>query len=142
MTITFFGHSDVCYDEWTKKALYNITEGFIKSGASEFLLGSYGNFDTLAALTVKELKEKYPHIRSILVAPYPSVVCNQNLYDSMIYPNSNDVSTHSAIPKRNKYMVYNSNTIIAFVNKPTGGAAKALQYARKLNKNIINLAEI
>ena len=70
MTVTFCGHGDLSYSNNIKKMLYEILEKLIKEGAKKFLLGGYGNYDMLAAHAIKDLKKKYPDIRSVFVMPY------------------------------------------------------------------------
>ncbi len=53
---------------------------------SIFLLGGYGRFDMISAMTVKELKKKYPHITSTLVIPYLTREYDLSLYDDSVYP--------------------------------------------------------
>ena len=82
-TVTFCGHSQLSLEE--KRALFPLLcteiERLITLGADTFLLGGYGNFDTLCARAVKKAKEKHPHITSILVIPYINRTYNEELYD-------------------------------------------------------------
>lgn len=41
----------------------------------------------------------------------------------------------------NRYMVDSCEYVIAYVETQWGGAAKTLEYAKKTNRNIINLAQ-
>ena len=70
--VTFCGHSkiDSGDEEIIRKRLYEEVEKLILGGTDEFLLGGYGQFDRICASTVAGFKEKYPHIRSVLVIPY------------------------------------------------------------------------
>lgn len=70
MTVTFCGHGNVIYTDGIRKKLNGTVEELIMQGAEEFLLGGYGNFDLMAAYTVKSFKRKYPDIKSVLVVPY------------------------------------------------------------------------
>ena len=54
MIVSFCGHGDIFYDDKIKIKLSYIIECLIKNGATEFLLGGYGNFDNLSALAVNE----------------------------------------------------------------------------------------
>lgn len=56
--------------EIIKKDCYTAVENLINSGYSEFLIGDYGQFDTLAASVCLSLRKKYPHITVSLVLPY------------------------------------------------------------------------
>ena len=46
-----------------------------------------------------------------------------------------------AILKRNEWMVEQANLVIAYVKYSWGGAAKALEYAKRKKKRIINIAK-
>ena len=66
---------------------------------------------------------------------------NEKLYDSVIYPPLEKVPPRAAIVKRNEWMIEKADLIIAYVKQTYGGAYKALQYAHKRKKMMINLAE-
>ena len=53
------------------------------------------------------------------------------------------ISAHPklAIPKRNEWMVEQADLVICYIEREIGGAYKAVQYADKLGKEVINLAE-
>ena len=69
MTVTFFGHGDA--PESLGEALYQtLLELVCKEGASNFLVGTHGNFDRLALLSLKRLKKQYSHIRHTVVLAY------------------------------------------------------------------------
>ena len=139
MTVTFCGHGKINYNKKTEDELKFWVEKMIKSGADEFLLGGYGNFDSMAAKVVRELKEKYPYIRLTLVVPYIDRKYNKELYDESIYPELENVPKRFAIIKRNEYMVDMSDIVIAYIDCDFGGAVKTLKYARKIGKQIIRL---
>ena len=136
-TVMFCGHSKVDEPEKIKKWVLSETEKAIQNGASEFLLGAYGDFDNLVAGVVFELKKKYPHIKSVLVLAYLDQKKNCDLYEESIYPPLENVPKKYAIVKRNRWMVDNSDAIIAYVLYDWGGAAGTLSYAMQKKKNII-----
>lgn len=139
MTITFCGHGNIYYDNQIKEALYKETEKLIAARAKRFLLGGYGNFDILAAETVKQLKQKYGYIESILVIPYLNRNYSVDLYDYTLYPPIENTPMRFAISKRNEWMVKNSDVLIAYIENSFGGAVKMLNIAKKNNKTIIQL---
>ena len=142
--VTFCGHSELSPEELllAKNRLHIEIERLVEQGATEFLLGGYGNFDLLAAMTVKKLKSKYPYMKSILVIPYIDKVYDKDLYDCSEYPPIELVPKPYAILKRNEYMVKESDAVIAFVKYSWGGAAKTLTYAQRKKKHIINIANL
>ena len=140
MTVAFCGHREICRNEIIVEKLYDVVERLIHNGANEFLLGGYGDFDMLAAVTVNELKSKYPDIKSVLVIPYLNREFDMNLYDDTVYPPLENVPLIYAMPKRNEWMVRNCDILIAYVIQSWGGAATTIEYAKRKKKKIINIA--
>ena len=142
MVVTFCGHREILSGEdEIRKRLIEEVESLIHKGATEFLLGGYGSFDYMCAGVVKELKQKYPHIKSILVKPYLNKPFDNWLYDESEYPPIENTPKKFAIIKRNEYMVDRADTLIAYVKYETGGAVTTLKYATKKNKTIINITQ-
>lgn len=138
-TVTFCGHSTLPLGatEAIRRVLTSELEKLILQGADTFLLGGYGEFDTLCALIVKELKTTYPHILSVFVTPYLNRPYNLHLYDTSEYPPIENVPLRYAISKRNEYMVIQSDIVVAYVTNHFGGAYKTLKYAQGKKKEIL-----
>ncbi len=136
MIVTFAGHGDIVYSDEVRGWLYSKVEQLIERGAGTFYLGGYGNFDSMAASVVNELKEKYPSIESILVTPYIDRAATY-LYDASVYPTLENVPKRFAIIKRNEWMVDKADVLIAYVTRSFGGAYKMLSYAKRKKKEII-----
>ena len=139
MTVTFCGHGKTYYNLEIKEKLREVIERLVKAGADNFLLGGYGNFDIMAAHTVREIKKEYPNIKSILVIPYIERKYDENLYDSSLYPPIENIQRRFAIIKRNEYMVSSSDVIVAYIDHDFGGASKTFNYAKRKKKKVINL---
>ena len=141
MTVTFCGHSTIYGEDLdiVKQRLYEEIKQAILCGAEEFLFGGYGEFDLLCARAVKEIKKKYPNIKSVLVVPYIDEGYNKELYDCSEYPPIENVPKRFAIIKRNEYMVEISDVVIAYVKYSTGGAYRTYSSAVRKGKNVINL---
>lgn len=137
MIVTFCGHREVREPEKVRKWLCETVEGLILEGADCFYLGGYGQFDSMAAGVVRELKMKYQQIRSVLVLPYLDKEYDASGYDESLYPPLENVPRRYAISKRNEYMVDNADIVIAYVVFGFGGARKTLRYAEKKRKRII-----
>ncbi len=142
MTVTFCGHRDFYGDEEVKHWLRETVEGLILRGADDFLLGGYGAFDACAASVVRDLKRKYPAIRSTLVLPYLDRKADADKYDGTLYPPLENVPRRFAISRRNEYMVNEADVLVAYVTHDWGGAAAMLAYAKRKKKEIINYAEM
>ncbi|MBE7033432.1 MAG: DUF1273 domain-containing protein [Ruminococcaceae bacterium] len=139
MKVTFCGNSNITGSEKVKKALDEVIRELIEQGATEFLLGGYGDFDLLCALTVKSLKKEFPHIKSIIVLPYINKTYNEELYDESEYPELEKIPPKIAILKRNEYMVDKADLLVSYVVYTYGGSFKTLRYAQKKKKAIIDL---
>ncbi len=137
MKVTFCGHREVREPEKVRNWLCEKVEWLILEGADCFYLGGYGQVDAMAAGVVRELKMKYPQIRSVLVLPYLDREYDVNGYDESIYPPLENVPKRYAISKRNEYMVDNADVVIAYVLYGFGGASKTLLYAERKNKWIV-----
>ena len=140
MIVTFCGHGTITYTDETRKLLRDTIEKLISEGIHEFLLGGYGAFDIMAANAVKDLKAKYPHIKSVLVVPYIDRDYDRDLYDCSEYPPIERVPKRFAISKRNEWMVDQADVVVAYVDHDWGGAAKTLERAVSKKKRIINIA--
>ena len=142
MTVTFCGHSDIYGDEDVRRWLKETVENLILQGADLFYLGGYGGFDRMAASVVWKLKKQYPNIESILVLPYLDRKMSDDIYDGTTYPPLEEIPRRFAISKRNEWMVDQADVVVAFVGHEWGGAAKALAYAKRRDKAIVNYGEV
>ncbi len=147
MIITFCGHSNCLFNDDVKERLQNILVcEIIKNPTSKFYLGGYGDFDGLCLRTLKDLKSDFPEIELIFITPYLDINYSKlefakYHYDDVIFPPLESVPRKFAILKRNEWMVNEADLVIAYVMYSWGGAAKTLEYAKRKNKTIINLAE-
>lgn len=138
-TATFIGHSD-CWGVDKEKVRYAVEE-LIQNGVETFLSGGMGGFDWLCARVVYELKKKYPHIKNILVIPYLTFnIRNKELFDEIIYPDGfEQYHFKAAIPKRNRFLVDNSQYTICYVKYSWGGAVQTYKYAKRKELVIIDI---
>ena len=151
MTVcTFAGHREV-YQANISEMLDEAISKIINTDDSfRFLVGGMGEFDGMCSSAVRRAKRKYPNkeIRLELVLPYLTHELNENkLYyetsfnDVVIPIELAGVHYKSAITKRNRWMVEQSDWLIAFVYRDFGGAYTTLRYAEKKGLQIINLAK-
>ncbi|MFI3165118.1 MAG: SLOG family protein [Bacillota bacterium] len=143
MICTFCGHSDCNTSELYPKIKKEV-EKLIVHGVATFYSGGYGGFDMLALKVVSELQEKYPHIQNILVFAYLSEEHTSKYRDILsryhaesIYPFDKKILPRFAIIKRNQWMIKNSDFVISATKFHLGGCGLSLEYAQKLQKNII-----
>lgn len=83
------------------------------------------------------MKETTPGIEIVLVLPYLNKEIDSELYDSTVYPLIESVPPRYAIVHRNRWMVDNSDLVIAYVTHGWGGAASTLKYAERKKKRVI-----
>jgi len=144
MTVCFCGHSKLysSYDSIKTQCLEIVREQ-IKKGADCFLIGDYGDFDSLAASVCLTLRKEHL-IEVCLVLPYYKPHIDDytkqryNRFDSVITPPLEDTPHRYRIIKANQYMVDQADMVIAYV-RTSGGAAKTLEYAQRKMKTIIKL---
>ena len=91
----------------------------------------------MAAQIVHELKAEFPDIESTLVLAYLSTDVDLRLYDNSLYPPLEDVPPRYAISRRNRWLVENSDIVVAYVQHSWGGAATTLSFAAHKGKPII-----
>ena len=125
--------------------------GLIEKGDRYFGAGGALGFDTLAAQTVIELKNTYPHIKLILVLPCRNqtrgwIQKDIEIYeyikqkaDKIVYT-SNEY-TPDCMHKRNRHLVDHSSVCICYLTKSTGGTAYTISYAKQKGVETIYLPE-
>ena len=149
-TVSFFGHrqiDDILAIEKHLEAL--ICELLISHEYVEFLIGRDGEFDQLAASAVRRCKRAVREDNSalVLVLPYITAEYRDNVRSFHEYYDEIEICNESAerhfkaaYQFRNRSMVDRSNVVVFCVEHASGGAYQTMQYARKTNTEIINLA--
>ncbi len=142
--ISFIGHRQISDYNQIESKINEIIEGLFKEYCYiDCYIGRHGEFDIYVASVIKRIqRERKNDLFLNLVLPYEHKDQKYFLdyYDEVLYPLARDVHFKSAIIKRNEWMVDNSELLVAYVNQYYGGAYATLQYAKKKNKTIINLA--
>ena len=136
MICTFFGHRD-CPSQIElslKQQIINLIENY---SVDTFYVGNNGNFDKIVYKTLSSLKCTY-EIKIYVILEY---LPNNDAFSSdSIYPEGIEkVPPKFAIPWRNKWMVNNSDYVIAFLQHEFGGAAKSVEYAEKKCIKVIRI---
>ena len=143
---SFAGHRDF-YDRNIRQKLLSIIEDLVKNHSIRiFFVGNYGAFDRMITGILNEIKKTYS-IRIELIVPYltQEIINNKLFYEKnydriSIPPFSSSTPNKYKIIKTNEYMIDNSDFLICYVSKEWGGAAKTLEYALKMKKKVINVA--
>ena len=149
-TVSLFGHrsllNPLSAEEHLEREVYKLLKNH---KYVNFLIGRTGEFDLMAALTIRRVMRTYSRINCslTLVLPYQnSNVENHkdsflNLYDEIeICPQSADVYYKSAFQVRNQNMIDRSDLVLCCIEHESGGAYQAVRYARQQKCQIINLA--
>ena len=142
---SFFGHRSVGAE--IRPGLYaEIERHIIEKSSDTFYVGGYGQFDNMTAGILCNMKERYPHIAVYHVLAYLPTGANAENHEKQhptLYPEGLElVPKKFAIAHRNRWLVAQSDCIIAYVRASWGGAYEALKYAKQQGKDIINLAEL
>ena len=143
MIVTFFGHADTP-DEVKPLLEATIREMIEQGGATMFYVGDKGKFDNMARKTLRKLTQEYPHVRYGVVMAYMPGKKPEFDYEDRsdtIFPEGLErAHPRYAIASRNRWMVENSDVVVAYVSRQFGGAARFKEMAEKKGKLIVNLA--
>ncbi len=112
-----------------------------------FYVGNNGTFDVMVTKTLQKLQTIYSDIKYYIVLAYmPTGHSAINSYineHETIYPcGLETVPLRFAIPWRNKWMVQNSDILVAYIEHSQGNSYKLAKYAKNKKKQIINLGRI
>lgn len=148
----FSGHRKLPQDITVLKAdLKNAIMGLINCGVTFFGNGGALGFDLLAAETILQLKEEYPHIRLIMVLPCPpeqqTLKWNekQRKQYQAILKQADKIQilspryTNNCMFDRNRHLVDNSAYLICYLREQQGGTFYTVNYAKKQGLKILSL---
>lgn len=118
-------------------------------GFSEFRAGGATGFDSMAALTVLRLKNKYPHIKLHLILPCKGqekyfLPLEKKIY-AFVMENADSVTfiqerySDGVMFARNRALVNGADLCIAYLEKLEGGTYQTVNYARKTKVDTVNL---
>ncbi len=153
-TVCFTGHRKIDKPAafYIPTKLKKAVEELIAKGASHFKCGGALGFDTVAALCILELKDKYPNIMLDLVLPCKDQSNIWGEQDKRVYrhilANASSIEyvtdryNSHCMYERNRRLVNGSQVCICYVGKSSGGSAYTMGYAIKEGLEIINLFDI
>jgi len=140
----FIGHRDA--PESVRPLLTEAVERhIIDYGVTEFITGSYGQFDAMAAETVRKAKERHMEVTLTLLIPYYPYPFDASDYDGTYYPAGLEtVPRPFAIIRANEHMIRTSDFLICYdagkIGKTREFVAMARRRERKGLLRITNLA--
>ena len=110
------------------------------------MVGNQGGFDSVVLHMLRLLKGKHPHITyNVVLAYMPGNKEEWLAYEPMetLYPEGlESVHPRYAISWRNKWMVQESDVVVAYITHSWGGAAQFVELAERKKKRIINIASM
>ena len=151
-TVAFFGHRYIDNFFAVESKLEELIRDLLcNKQYVEFVVGRNGDFDQMVSSTVLRLKRNVRDDNSALrlVLPYPTAEFENNedsfykYYDEIeICEESSKAHFKSAMQIRNRNMVDRADLIICYIERHEGGAYQAIQYAKKMEKQVINVYEL
>ena len=151
-TVAFFGHRYIDNFFAVESKLEEVVRDLLHSKEYvEFLVGRNGDFDQMVSSTVLRMKRNVRDDNSALrlVLPYPTAEFENNedgfynYYDEIeICDESAKAHFKGAMQIRNRNMVDRADLVVCCLEREEGGAFQTVQYAKKQEKQIINLHEI
>ena len=129
------------------------TELITKHNVTDFIAGGALGFDTLAELTVLNLKKEYPHIRLHLFLPCTDQTLRWNTYDKKMWESirlladdytfiTKTTYVDGCMQLRNEAMVDTARFGIAYCKRKFGGTASTVEYARQKGRYINIISDI
>jgi uncharacterized phage-like protein YoqJ len=152
-TVCFTGHRDVKKEHtmMLSSVLEDEIVRQIELGAKVFRAGGALGFDTVAAIKVLELRERYPDIELHLLLPCKDQTRGWNEMcvktynycleraDSVIYVS--EKYHRGCMHERNRALVDGSDVCIAYCTKMQGGTYYTCSYAKKYGVEVVNIAK-
>ncbi|MDE6201560.1 MAG: hypothetical protein K2M47_06780 [Clostridiales bacterium] len=147
MKTAFVGHRKIFVDNLDERLIGAIkTE--IRYGCSSFIMGTHGQFDTLALLVCKQLRKEYANLDVEVVLTSLHALDKYDEWDVVPYSDIKtvmydieDVHFKRRISMSNRQMIDECDTLICYVDEKhcISGAKKALCYAKEKGLKIVNL---
>lgn len=147
-TVSLFGHREID-DIWgVREQIARAIKPLIQEKTYvTFLVGRNGEFDECAAAAIKRVQKEVgkENNEMILVLPYrvANLESYEAYYDSIMIPAAvYGVHPKSAITRKNRWVIEQSDLVIVCVERDEGGAYQAMKYAEKLKKRVVNLKKM
>lgn len=151
-TCCFTGHRDIPNSilPQLRSQINEVVTALIESGICFFGAGGAIGFDTLAAEAVLNLREKYPHVKLILVLPCPEQAGRwsreaklryeqiKKSADKIVY--TSERYTSDSMFRRNRHLVDGSSICISYCTRNAGGTAYTVRYAQQCGLRVISLS--
>ncbi len=149
MIVTFCGHKNFRATADYENRLLDVLHERVGNQSVDMYLGEYGGFDHFAYACCRKYKETHPNTNLVWVTPYLRFTgsrdhseWDRSRYDSILYPELQNVPPRYAISHRNKYMVEKADLVVAYIDHTWGGAYTTYMHAKRKHKEIWNLADL
>ena len=133
-TCFFIGHREAP-DSLLPQLTATVERHIIELGVTDFVVGSYGWFDSMAAKTVRAVKKNHSEVTLTLLLhyhPYDRPIPTPDGFDGTFYPPGMEtVPKRVAIVRANRYMVEHSDYLIAYVWHSVSNARDIVEYAQR-----------
>ncbi len=149
-TCCFSGHRNIKDKDAVSERIYSAISSLYQRGITHFISGMAVGFDMLAARQVIRLRSEHSEVRLICALPGRDQTVLWDEGSMIAYKTITEMadevinidmwSGRDALLKRDRYMVDNSEHIVAYLARERGGTFYTVNYARKKGLNIINLA--
>lgn len=144
----FTGHRVLSGYGFDPALLDRVVLNLIKNGAEEFYCGMAQGFDLAAAESVIGFKEEYG-VKLIACLPCPEQADNYSEKNKARYERAVESCDErvmlspeyrkGCMHARDRYLVDCCDVLVCFLRKDSGGTRYTVDYAKKLNKKIIEL---
>lgn len=144
---TFTGHREL--SDLNFALLDRVILHLVKNGCRRFLCGMARGFDLTAAESLLALKKQYPDISLIACVPFGEQARYFSASDKLRYERIiancaevvclSDNYYNGCMHIRNRYMVDNSDVVICYLRKKTGGTYYTVKYAEKKGVKCIKI---
>lgn len=144
--VSFIGHREIDRFRFVEEQLDKVIGELLRTKEYvEFYVGKNGEFDTMVASAVKRGQKAYGTANSSLILVIPYSISDMDLleqfYDEIWLPEElYKVHHKAAITKRNEWFVDNSDLLVSYITRESGGAARCQKYAEKQGLPIKNIA--
>ena len=142
----FIGHREAPEDIAANLAS-EVRRHITELGVTEFIVGHYGRFDSMAGQAVIAAKREFPYIHLLLLIPYHPAEAPVDLpegYDGTYYPpGMESVPRRYAIVPANRYIVDHTDYLIAYAWHPASNARELVEYAEaRQNRGLMQVMRI
>ena len=154
LTVCFTGHRQISRTDILRLPflLEGVLTELCERGAVTFRAGGAIGFDTLAALKVLELKERYPHVRLELILPCRNQTekWDESAIRTYRYVMERaddcrflfDRYFEGCMLERDRHLVEGSHVCVAYCNRSRGGTAYTFTLALRAGLEVINLNDL